>query len=100
MSTEARLTATIVRELKRRKIWHAKIHGGPHQRAGLPDLLVIVNGRAGWFEVKTLCGKLTPLQEAMLRRLRDAGCYAGVVRSIEGFEKQLEVFLKSCSESF
>jgi hypothetical protein len=85
--TESRLTAKIVAELRRRKIWHVKIHGGPHQRAGLPDLLLIVEGRAVWIEVKGDGGIVSPLQQHTLEQLRAAGCVAEVVRSFDDFLK-------------
>jgi Holliday junction resolvase len=63
--------------------WVMKVHGGPFQMAGVPDLLAIKNGVARWFEVKVAGAKPTPLQLAVMDELRQAGCPADVVHSIE-----------------
>ena len=65
-----------------------KLHGGVYQHAGLPDLLVVRNGRAIFFEVKrpgkTKRNRPTLLQEVMLKRLQRHGCVAEVVHSMAG----------------
>ena len=83
---EAKLTANIVSALNKiNHVWAFKIHGGPHQRAGLPD---VVGVRAGTFfglEVK-LPGKeknLTEIQAATLRRIRKAGGISAMVTSVD-----------------
>lgn len=69
-----------------------KIHGGPYQTAGLPDLMVIVNGRAYGFEVKKqrlgesaehAYGRATLPQQKRLADLRRAGGIGAVVLSVE-----------------
>ena len=60
-----------------------KIAGGPRQRAGLPDLLILYRGRAVWLEIKAPGENPTPLQEATLRRIRNAGGIGECVRSAE-----------------
>lgn len=69
-----------------------KIAGGPYQTSGLPDLLVIVDGRAFAFEVKAqrmgesaehAYGRATLLQQARLADLRRAGGVAAVVLSVD-----------------
>lgn len=55
-----------------------KIHGGPFQVAGLPDLLLLRNGVACFVEVKTPTGKVTKLQQHWIERIRAAGFRAGV----------------------
>lgn len=62
-----------------------KVHGGPYQQAGLPDLIGVVEGRGVGIEVK-LPGKentLTKLQELTLSELEEAGAVVGVATSIE-----------------
>ena len=64
--------------------WYVlKIHGGPYQRVGVPDLLIVHKGKALWLEVKTKTGVVSKKQEYEMERLRDAGCVTGVVRSVE-----------------
>lgn len=60
-----------------------KLHGGPFQEAGLPDLLVIINGAVTFLEVKTTRGRVSRLQELQIDRLRAAGAAVFVVRSLE-----------------
>jgi Holliday junction resolvase len=50
-----------------------KIHGGPFQNKGIPDLLCLRGGRAVWLEVKQPGKKPTPIQWAMMRRLEAEG---------------------------
>jgi hypothetical protein len=68
-----------------------KVHGSPYQRAGLPDLLVIVGGRAVWLEVKAQApgeseeharGRVTALQQVTLDDLARSGAVAGVAITV------------------
>lgn len=61
-----------------------KIHGGPFQPAGLPDLVGVVRGQLIGIEVKRpeTRADLTPRQDAMLRKLREAGAVTGVATSV------------------
>lgn len=72
--------------------WVMKVTGGPYQMAGVPDLLVCIEGRLIGIEVKKQRGgeselharsRVTPLQVAQLEKLRRAGATAGVVLSVE-----------------
>lgn len=59
-------------------------------RRGVPDRIVTLpNGVLAFIEVKTACGKLTGLQKQELRRLRELGQKAFVVRSSEDVESVL-----------
>jgi hypothetical protein len=82
---EARLTNKIKAAIQEAYpgSWAVKVHGGPYQTAGIPDLLVCINGRLVGFEVKTPGreGTLTPRQEATLKTLRRAGAVAAMVTS-------------------
>ena len=60
-----------------------KEHGGMYGTAGIPDIIACVDGRFFGFEVKTVDGKPTKLQEATIRRIRASGGTAAVVRSVE-----------------
>jgi len=50
-----------------------KIHGGPHQLAGVPDLLCLRQGRAVFLEVKQPGKKATPLQAARMNEIETQG---------------------------
>ena len=88
---ESLLTAKIITELKRRirageRLWFLKIHGGPFQRSGVPDLLIVRNreahGEALWVEVKG-DGEVTRLQAHTIGQLRRVGCRVLVARSVD-----------------
>ena len=78
-----------------------KLAGGMFQTIGLPDLLAIVDGRAYGLEVKCQRSgesaqhardRATPLQLAVLEKMRRAGAGVGVVLSPE---EALEVIRSS-----
>lgn len=69
-----------------------KVHGGPYQTAGLPDLLIVIDGRAYGFEVKKqrlgesaehAYGRATLPQQKRLADLRRAGGVGAVVLSVD-----------------
>ena len=57
------------------------------QRAGLPDLLVIANGRAILLEIKSATGEATKLQIHTMGEISSAGGITAVVRSAEEAEE-------------
>lgn len=79
----------LVREIRKALLkqwpgsWIVKIHGGPMQQAGIPDLLCCVEGRFVALEVKLPTGNhpVSRLQAAQLERIDRAGGIAYVVRS-------------------
>lgn len=81
--TESSLVARIVAALKKRGAWVVKLHGGPLQQAGLPDLLVLHLGQVTFLEVKTPKGIVSPLQEHTLTRIQAHGGTAVVVRTLD-----------------
>ena len=58
--------------------------------AGIPDIICCCHGRFCGFEVKTEDGKPTGLQSASIRKIRDAGGTAAIVRSVDDVRKLLE----------
>lgn len=60
-----------------------KEHGGMYGTAGLPDIICCYRGRFVAFEVKTPTGRLTKLQEAMIRKINAAMGKAHKVTSVE-----------------
>jgi hypothetical protein len=92
------LERTIVSKIERvaeRHGWLAvKIHGGPMQRAGLPDLLCLKGGMAVWLEVKQPgLGKKSEPTALQRRRMAElsgfGGCRCHVVHSAEAAEEAL-----------
>jgi hypothetical protein len=84
----------VVKELKAmkragRKVFWVKLHGGPLQMRGLPDMVIIVGGRTFWVELKRPGGKPTPLQAQRIKTIREAGGIADCVTSVEELRKLL-----------
>jgi len=59
-----------------------KIHGGPYQLSGLPDVVAFKQGHAAWAEFKRPGEQPTKIQSHRLRELALAGCSCTVVRSV------------------
>ena len=88
---EADIVRSIQRYLKtvpRCFFW--KEHGGMYGTAGIPDIIACINGRFFGFEVKTVTGKTTGLQDAAIRKINEAGGTAVVVRSVVEVKTVLE----------
>lgn len=67
-----------------------KEHGGMYGTAGVPDIIACIGGRFVAFEVKTDTGVVSKLQEVTIRKIRDAGGTACVVRSVAEARKVLD----------
>jgi hypothetical protein len=88
---ESSIVAAIVRVAKADGWWVMKIHGGPYQLAGVPDLLLLKNGNAMFFEVKQPGKKPTPLQARRMAEIeREGGTACHVVTSKEQARELLE----------
>ena len=80
---ETLLVQRIIKALRHEGAFVLKVHGGPYQVAGVPDLLCCVRGRLIGLEVKVGSNNATPLQEKTMADIRAAGGIAAVVRSVE-----------------
>lgn len=82
---ETRLRKKIVKALEEAypEALFRKIHGGPMQNVGIPDLLCCVEGRFVGLEVKRPGKKATPAQNLEIWKIIKAGGIAGVVRTPE-----------------
>ena len=81
---EKNIVAAIMRYLKTVPGCFAwKTHGGMYGTAGMPDIIICLNGRFVAMEVKTPTGKLTKIQESTLRKINDAKGYAYKVTSLQ-----------------
>jgi hypothetical protein len=89
-TNETGLVKAIVRAVKKQHpaAWIMKVHGGPMQMAGIPDLLICVNGLLVGAEAKHqkpgeseahARGRATPIQRNMIHLINTAGGMAGVV---------------------
>lgn len=93
-TNETGLVGQIVRAVKKRypNAWVFKVHGGPMQMAGVPDLLMIVEGIAIGAEVKFkrpgeseahARSRATPGQLVQIQKIKAAGGTASVVISVD-----------------
>lgn len=88
---EAAITRSILRYLKSFQSGYVvKLHGGPYQQAGLPDILFILDGKSYFFEIKRPGGKLTKLQELTLAQLARAGASVCVAYNLGDVKQHLE----------
>jgi Holliday junction resolvase len=81
---EARLSKKIVGKLKDCGAFASKVHGGPYQKGGLPDIIGCYEGRFFGIEVK-MPGRektLTERQANNLQVIKDAGGRVGVATTV------------------
>ena len=79
---EATLTKKILKRLKKEGGFWAKIHGGPYQVTGLPDIIGCYQGRFYGYEVKVSeRDKPTARQALALSLIAQAGGVSRVIRS-------------------
>ena len=64
-----------------------KEHGEMYGTAGIPDLIICLNGRFVAFEVKTETGVVSKLQEQTINKITAAHGIARVVRSVDEVEE-------------
>jgi len=81
---ETQITRIILRKLRENfpGVWY-KIHGGPYQEAGIPDIVGCYKGRLCAFEVKTPQKRtnVSLAQQYQIDRLTKAGALVHVVTS-------------------
>lgn len=75
------IVGRVMDEAKRQGFLAYKMHGGPYSVRGIPDVLVIKDGRASWMEAKRPGEEPTRIQESRMRELAGAGCAVTVVTS-------------------
>jgi hypothetical protein len=79
---ESKLSRKIMTELEKHGAFCFKVHGGPHMMAGLPDIIVCVEGKFIGLETKLPDGgDATPIQRLIHSKIKAAGGKAIVVRS-------------------
>ena len=81
--TEPHSQNDIIKHLKRMyksKCFVWKAAAGPYSVGGIPDVLMIMDGKFYGFEVKRpYFGVVSPLQEQTIKKFKAMGAYAGVV---------------------
>lgn len=61
--------------------------------SGIPDIVLCYKGRWAAAELKTLKGKVTPIQKYTLDLLQGAGAEVAVCRSVSEFAEFLMIFM-------
>jgi len=89
---EGELTRRIVKAMRDRGAWAVKLHGGPHQARGLPDVIAVYRGHGIGLEVKRPGREstLTAIQAATLKDIRKAGGAAIMVTSEDDADHVLD----------
>ena len=90
---EAALVTKIKKALEKEGCWVLKVHGGPYQQAGVPDLIACCEGAFLALEVKVpkRRSNVTQLQAATIQAIRRVGGTAYVIASVKE-----AVFFASC----
>lgn len=73
MALESTITKSIQKYAQDHGWWCLKIAGGAFQRPGIPDLLLVKDGRAVFLEVKRPGCHPTPLQTHVIGQIRTIG---------------------------
>ena len=76
MQPEYRIVQNIKKLIRARGGWCVKIHGGPYQDTGTPDILACYKGRFVAIEVKTPRGVTRPEQRVTQKAITSSGGYA------------------------
>lgn len=82
MQPEYRIVQNIKKLIRARGGWCVKIHGGPYQDAGTPDILACYKGYFIAIEVKTARGVARPEQKITQRAITGSGGYALITHLI------------------
>ena len=74
-------------------VWKAA--AGPYSQGGIPDICMVLNGHAFFFEVKRPgLGRLSKLQEQAIKKIKEAGGTAAVVSYPADVQQVIEGVIK------
>ena len=82
MQPEYRIVQNIKKLIRSRGGWCVKIHGGPYQDAGTPDILACYKGKFIAVEVKTSRGVARQEQKITQLAIAESGGYALITHLI------------------
>lgn len=96
MTKEKRFENEIKSWLKEHDCWYVKYFANRNTQAGIPDILACVNGRFVGIEVKSEEGKASELQKHQMKKIREAGGTAFIVKpsDFEGLKIILTAMIK------
>jgi hypothetical protein len=78
---QQQIQKTIYRNFKNAFV--VKLHGNKFQKVGLPDLLIIIDGKAIFLETKVGKNKTSKVQDSVIKELQQSGAIAEVVYSLD-----------------
>ena len=78
---EKTIVANVMAQGRALGFWAVKFHGNAFTMSGVPDVLMIKDGRAVWLECKRPGEEPTKIQNHRMRELASAGCPVAVVTS-------------------
>jgi Holliday junction resolvase len=84
--SEKAIQADIVKHLRASGAWVFKVHGGPMQLKGVPDLVGCWHGVMFALEVKKPGERLTAIQAHIIEQIKAAGGVAGRVECVADVE--------------
>lgn len=83
---EKQVENQIKKWLEQNNHWYFKVHGGPFQKVGVPDIVACIKGKFVAIEVKRSNGGIvSELQKAQMQKIKTCGGVVGVAHSIEEF---------------
>nr|DAN59966.1 MAG TPA: Nuclease [Caudoviricetes sp.] len=83
---EKQVENQIKKWLEQNKHWHFKVHGGPFQKVGVPDIVACIKGKFVAIEVKRPNGGVvSKLQQVQMEQIKACGGVVGVARSLDEF---------------
>lgn len=78
---EKTIVANVMAQGRALGFWVTKFHGNAYSMSGVPDVLMVKDGRAFWLECKRPGEEPTKIQLHRMRELASAGCPVAVVTS-------------------
>lgn len=83
---EKQVENQIKKWLEQNKHWYFKVHGGPFQKVGVPDIVACIKGKFVAIEVKRPNGGVvSKLQQVQMEQIKACGGVVGVARSLDEF---------------
>lgn len=83
---EKQVENQIKKWLEKNSHWYFKVHGGPFQKVGVPDIIACVKGKFVAIEVKRPNGGVvSKLQQVQMKQIKACGGVVGVARSLNEF---------------
>ena len=88
---ESAIQRHVMREARAAGCFVRKVESPNH--AGLPDLVIVYQGRTLWLELKTDIGRLSALQERTHQEMRAAGAQVATTYGLDQALKILREFV-------